>query len=276
MTDHQTEIMPVAFPVLVVGNIQSTEFRDSYAWLDSMGAKSVADVERACEVMQSGFEPVLIVVAQANPGQFSPAKIETLRRHAPLARIVGLLGSWMEGERRTGRPWHPTSRAYWHQWLPRHAKAWNDAGQWSWPITALDEDRVLRKCATRMPAMKLACVIYAKQRESASALMEIANHQGWTFSWTRHTDELVAQSVDAVLFDAIRGNNAEIEEMSRLQNHFAHIPIVVLVGFPRTQDHEAWMNAGASALISKPYQIDDLIGEINRVVVRSAPPSVVR
>ena len=57
-----------------------------------------------------GSSPDVIVVAQAFPGQFSHQAIDRLRRLAPLARMVGLMGSWCEGEMRTGSPW-PARRA---------------------------------------------------------------------------------------------------------------------------------------------------------------------
>ena len=64
------------------------------------------DVEAAAAVLAEDDAAVdVIVVAQARPGEFSHAQIERLRQAAPLARIVGLLGSWCEGEMRSGRPW---------------------------------------------------------------------------------------------------------------------------------------------------------------------------
>ena len=64
----------------------------------------------------------------------------------PLARIVGLLGSWCEGEVRSGRPWPGAMRIYWHQWPGRwHAELDRLRGAcpiWGLPLTAGDEDRV--------------------------------------------------------------------------------------------------------------------------------------
>ena len=53
------------------------------------------------------------------PGQFSCEAIDRIRTRAPLARLVGLLGSWCEGEVRSGQPWPGTIRIYAHQWPGR-------------------------------------------------------------------------------------------------------------------------------------------------------------
>ena len=56
-----------------------------------------------------------IVLAQAYPGQFSPVAIDRLRNLAPLARLIAILGSWCEGEPRSGHPLPGVIRIYWHQ-----------------------------------------------------------------------------------------------------------------------------------------------------------------
>src|SRR5262245_51191431 len=61
-------------------------------------------------------EPELIVLTQSRPGEVSCEAVDRLRSAAPLSRLVGLLGSWCEGEVRSGHPWPAVERVYWHQW----------------------------------------------------------------------------------------------------------------------------------------------------------------
>jgi hypothetical protein len=98
--------------------------------------------------------PDVIVVAQARPGEFSHQAVDRLRRLAPLARIVGLMGSWCEGEMRSGSPWPASARVYWHQWPARCGGelghlARGVPSSWSLPITATEEERLLADAATR-------------------------------------------------------------------------------------------------------------------------------
>jgi hypothetical protein len=84
-------------------------------------------------------DPDLILLVASRPGRFSAAEVEALHHRAPLARIVGLLGSWSEGEVRSGHPWPGVTRIYAHQWqarLPRELATWQ-------PRTASQIDRLL-------------------------------------------------------------------------------------------------------------------------------------
>ena len=83
------------------------------------------EAEKAEAILAAGrFVPDVIVVAQAFPGQFSLDEIDRIRGLAPLARLLGLLGSWCEGEVRTGLPWPAVIRIplsgsfyqYFHWW----------------------------------------------------------------------------------------------------------------------------------------------------------------
>ncbi len=105
---------------LLVGDAQRTEFREAVDALRSSCSMTAAvDVTAAESMLAQGLVPDLIVIAQAFPGQVTTEQVERLRRAAPLARVLGLLGSWCEGEARTGRPWPGVIRVYWHQWTPR-------------------------------------------------------------------------------------------------------------------------------------------------------------
>lgn len=62
--------------------------------------------------------PNLLIFAQARPGQLSEQHVERLRRNFPLAGVVSLLGSWCEGQTRTGRPLPGAVQLYWHEFPP--------------------------------------------------------------------------------------------------------------------------------------------------------------
>jgi len=93
--------------VLFVGDSEWHEFQPACEELSATTQLSCArEAGDAARQLESGDAHVdLIVVAQIRPGQVSPAKVHALRTLAPLARIVGLFGSWCEGESRTGSPW---------------------------------------------------------------------------------------------------------------------------------------------------------------------------
>ena len=108
--------------ILLLGETDRPEFCDFPSTLESLGRVSrISELERAIEVLETGeITADVIVIAQSFPQQFSHGDIDRLRRLAPLSRILVLLGSWCEGETRSGQPLPAAIRIYWHQW---HARA---------------------------------------------------------------------------------------------------------------------------------------------------------
>ncbi|MFM7073296.1 MAG: hypothetical protein ACKO38_16030, partial [Planctomycetota bacterium] len=62
------------------------------------------DNARLAECSESARHPELIVGFQNRPGQWREEELHVLAGRWPLAVMVSLLGSWCEGEPRTGRP----------------------------------------------------------------------------------------------------------------------------------------------------------------------------
>ncbi|MFW6124996.1 MAG: hypothetical protein ACOC46_02510, partial [Pirellulales bacterium] len=107
--------------ILLVGDHHREEFRDAVDDLPRHGTvRRAADVKAAVAMIAGGeVSPDVLVLAQALADQFPAEAVERLRARAPLARVVGLLGSWCEGEMRSGHPWPAALRVYWHQWGER-------------------------------------------------------------------------------------------------------------------------------------------------------------
>ena len=136
--------------ILLLGDTNRPEFQEARACLARWGlVVEFADAESAAAALAEGrILPDVIVVAQAFPGQFSHQAIDRLRRVTPLARVLGVMGSWCEGEMRSGSPWPATVRTYWHQWPARcHREfcrfAKGKSCSWALPLTATEEERLL-------------------------------------------------------------------------------------------------------------------------------------
>src|SRR4051812_25178310 len=90
--------------VQLIGEVDHPDFREAVGLLRSNAQFALADAS-----------PELIVVAQTRPDLICSDELNQLRRATPLARIVALLGSWCEGETRTGRPCPGVRRLYWYE-----------------------------------------------------------------------------------------------------------------------------------------------------------------
>jgi CheY-like chemotaxis protein len=107
--------------IFLLGDTDRTEFREAEACLQGCGSvhRFAKTAAAATALAEGQLVADAIVLAQAFPGQFSHQAVDRLRRLAPLTRVLGLMGSWCEGEMRTGSPWPGAVRTYWHQWPAR-------------------------------------------------------------------------------------------------------------------------------------------------------------
>ena len=186
---------------MFVGDAQREEFRETAAWLIGRGAVAADDIAQGMAIVRERFTPALIVLAEAWPGRFSARDVDQLRRAAPLARIVRLLGTWSEGEGRTGKPWPATTRGNWQRW---DAGLSIDLCKLSQPVTAGEEDRML---AVGVPedfsSNAVLCqviAIYSRSRESAESLDDLFSQRGWNAIWIRSANAAVPGNVDCRSF----------------------------------------------------------------------------
>jgi hypothetical protein len=280
--------------ILLLGDARREEFREAQARIEPWGRIKQANcVEAAESILAEGvFLPDVIVVAQAYPGQYSPEAIHRLRQLTPLARILGLLGSWCEGETRTGSPWPATVRNYWHQWnhrcgreLSRLASGQNTA--WTLPVTATEEERLLFDAKTEgSPSQQGLIVIDTPSREMHDWLAAAGRSRGFSTAWQRDTAPICVTGATVGLFErscltecvnmtriANVGDEKNVKskknDASALRRFIAELhpsPVLVLLDFPRIEDHRIAMSAGAAAVLSKPLSIEDLFLQLDAVV----------
>jgi hypothetical protein len=102
-------------PVVVLGDVDHPDFRSVRQWL----AKHCW-VARFNDARSSTTLGVRAIVAfQARPSMIDVAMLEQAAQLHPLAQFVLVLGSWCEGETRSGRPIAGVHRTYWY-----HAQAY--------------------------------------------------------------------------------------------------------------------------------------------------------
>ena len=188
--------------ILVLGNVTRPELRDAWPCLHELGnVAEFADAGRAAAALaEERFSPDVIVVAQAFPGEFSHEAIDRLQRLAPLARVVGLMGSWCEGEMRSGSPWPATARTYWHHWPVRGRRQFRGLAaarlcSLALPLTATEEEHLLADVADghpeqeAMPTGGAVVAIRSRSVEMADWLSAACRKHGWTTN--RQCDSLL-------------------------------------------------------------------------------------
>jgi hypothetical protein len=263
-----------SIPVLFVGDAAWPEFRQVHRWLsEHTELISILDSAAAAGVVErDGFQPALIVVAERWPREFSPAAQDRLRRLAPLVRVSELLGSWCDGTSRSGDPSPGTMRLYWHQWLarmvPEFAKtAAGECPTWGLPATATDEERLLARqpppwlsIDRGLVAIRSACT------ESAATLAQAAASEG--FSTVRiHGPRLPhITGIRATIWGSGAAADREAVELTQWRAVVGGGPIVAIVNFPRVEDSDRLLEAGADAIVSQPFWLDDLFETLRRLL----------
>jgi DNA-binding NarL/FixJ family response regulator len=285
--------------ILFLGDAGQLEFCQARACLDRWGTVAeYSDADSAAAALsEDRLSPDVIVVAQAFPGQFSHQMIDRLRRSAPLARVVGLMGSWCEGEMRSGSPWPATVRMYWHQW-PAYGDrqlrllAMGQPCSWALPLTATEEERLMAEVADaakqvgaavalppppaadkgrqcncrpnkRVPSSGTLVAIRSHSREMADWLSAACRSRG--FATIRQRDSVFArvEGATAAIFDGTDLCNEECDTLRRFVIALQPAPVIALLSFPRIEDRERVLSAGASVVLSKPLMVEDLLEAVN-------------
>ncbi len=224
-----------------------------------------------------------IVLAQAYPGQFSVVAIDRLRSLTPLARLIAILGSWCEGEPRSGHPLPGAIRMYWHEAairLRRELPRWVDGtrpatrervprcpvpatfeGQgsaWQLPATASDEERLLASVRAPLAQGRGLVALWTRRPEMEGLLSEACRRAGYSTAWLHPRQPARVQGAVAAVYDGDSLNAAGLAELGRLAAEVSPAPVLALLDAPRVQDVRLARTLGA-AVLAKPFRIDELL-----------------
>jgi hypothetical protein len=240
--------------VWLVGEVEHPDF-----------AESVALVRDAADI--GPRPPELIVVAQSRPGAFPSPAIERLRRSAPLAGVVALVGSWCEGETRSGRPAAGVARLYWYEFPSwwRRQLALRAAGRC--PEWARPEDFGLRAADCRLEIADARIAIETTCWETTSAIEDVLQSAGAEAVWVRPGHNVDLSGVTAGIWEGGQLKDSETERLSafcaKLAPHQA--PVLALLDFPRRDRCEAARRAGAMAVMGTPWLNVDLVATLRQI-----------
>lgn len=227
------------------------------------------DVAAAGALLEAGLAPAVIALLACWPGEYSAGEVARLQEAAPLARLWGVVHTWCEGERRSGRPWPAVPRVALHQWPARVrwllAERPGEPPEWSWPATADDEERVLARAERPVAQSSGLVVVHGRRAESLSALADAVALAGWTPVLTWSTAAARFPGAAAVLWDATVEEIAAPRDVRRVRLLGDGAPLVAVVGFPRPEDIAAATSLGASAVLAKPLLLEDLHATLEQV-----------
>ena len=265
---------PATLSILLIGNTDRAEFAEARAALAASGELTcVREMGTAEESLLAGLDPELIVFAQAYPGEFSHDEVDRLRRRAPLARLAGLLGSWCEGEMRTGKPWPGVPRVYWHQWPSRGQRQVRQLRQgrpsaWTTPITATEEERLLADARRTSERRQGLAAVATRRAEMHDWLAEACRSRGLATAWLWPPRPTRIGGATLGIFDGGDLRHGEEEQLRQMAAMLRPAGVIALLDFPRLEDTHRALAAGAAAVLAKPVFLDDLAWEMDRLMAQ--------
>lgn len=274
--------------VWVVGSREAAEFQPLLDWLSETTATRFATGrETALSDLPtaSQFEDALwVVFLSARPDSLSRETVERWQRWFPLARFVVVLGSWCEGETRTGRPWPGVARVYWHQVLPRLmapiANEDDTSAEWRLARTTTEAER-LEATVTKLLHVEPTIPPLPALPDGQSIGIWSLTTSGWESiadacrlcgatprRWHCVTSE-PPDDVRALVIDLPDSCDFVEPHWQAATWRRRGIPALALVGFPRWEDCLGLEQLGVS-LLSKPWRLVDFQRQLSALLKSTA------
>lgn len=236
--------------VLAIGDADHSEFATVLATVrDTPGARVLEQVNprQPCE---------LVLVLQARSGSVDPAPLETLHHQMPLAGKAVVLGTWCEGEARTGRPLVDYERVFWY-----HFPAWWQAVRAAWAAnrpTHWQQPPDVPAPAKPLAGRRIA--VDTEDADAATALVAAGESLGATTIWhPRWRSRPLHSPVDAAVWVGAQLDDAEQQQLADYRSHLgADVPLLVLLDFPRTEVVRRAEQLGATSVLGKPWRLESL------------------
>lgn len=289
MLETTTQKPEKKLDILLVGQVERDEFTDAVRFLNRLGEVHLTPrLEKAIDRTKQGkLLPELVVLLASRPGEFLDSKVNQLRTAAPLARLVNLLGSWCEGEMRTGVPLSGMVRLYWHEWEPAcerelarlgnllvkstGAESINTTSTWSMPVTSTDEERLLVNRPITFPRGSGLVAINSPSPAMSDWMAEACEKQGYSVVLSagslqdKETSSEI-RGVSVVIVDASECNKAEQARIKTLQTRWPSARMIVLLDFPRIEQRRRLQEQGVDTIVSKPITLEGLLWHVQQLV----------
>lgn len=239
--------------VMIVGDAEHADFCAVRSFLRHHAATLPGDAS-------TSNGPQHLLLFQARPGQTSQCVVERAYRAFPLAKMLAIVGSWCEGEMRSGQPWHGVERVYWYNAVPRLMQLFReDWRQWS-PRTETPAERIERSLQLAPPLTTgRAAAIVATTRAAFEPLADACGVGGFASRWVRNIEQLEG-APELILWDVNDAADPHLQtEVQRAARRWTAARRVVLAHFPRHSDVAHLHTIGATEVLGKPLQLTDLL-----------------
>ena len=271
--------------MLWIGDGERLEFAAALAALRHHAKVTAALDTNDVALDESTGDCAGIVIAEAFAGQFRARCLAALRRRFPTAPVVVVVGSFSEGERRSGEPLAAALRIPWAQAgtiLDRELSRLRSGAcpSWGFGETLTDDERAvlrttpLRRASTNssQPNLTAGTTLHISADDSATAkwLAELAGTWGAAVvpeSVSAAPGAMASPS--AILWAAPSHDLTAQCRLHSLSRQFPGTPILALASFPRPHLLDVWRRFGVAEYCALPVDCDDLLQKLIAMINRS-------
>jgi ActR/RegA family two-component response regulator len=256
-------VAEAAMPLLWAGEALDPEMGVCLAWAQQQASlTTVAGVSEACDQVGPA-EPAVVLLPMPWSGAVCARDLIRLSRRWPLATIVVLAGSCVDGLRRRGPAIAGGITIPWYE-LPGRLRLWRlqrasgVAAALAAPLTSRREDRLLARIAVhrafRQPVIRVT--VAANRREALESLEILAAVAGMHVV-SRHLGIPVTETAgNVLLWDAESVDDAVLTQLGRLRRERPDRPMLLFESFPRGATALAVREAGGSHVLGRPVEAD--------------------
>ena len=247
-------MMPAKLRLLALGDRSSHEFAPAMKRLASESFVEIIEPEQA-----SPFE--LALTFQSRPGTIDRELVERLHERMPLAGLAVVLGTWCEGEMRTGTPLPHCERVFFYQfeaWWRTVRIAWLAGRPAPWQRPAQTEPELIPLTGGPLVA------IDAVDADTANALIDACECLGASGVWVpRFAKRPLSTQPAAGIWVGAQLDETEAMQLAEFRQSLpAEVPLVVLLDFPRVDRARRATQLGATSVLGKPWRLEQLAASV--------------
>ena len=273
--------------LLVTGEFWHPDFADLIGRLEI--PTSLIPTDRLTKLTSCDEPYAAVIVAQSRRGAVAATFLEHVRELFPNCPVVVLLGSWCEGESRSGNTSKLVVRMYWHQWNGSYLQLCEQLANQGIQIgtempvegsskttkTPLRVSEIRNKSSNSATCSVGVSALTLSQFESVEdALRELKLSAVWLEQATWQATSLGEISAICVDSDSLVESLDKRLEFVR-ESHPA-TTLILMMNFPRKQEViELREKFNVAAVVSKPFDLLRFYQGLAAAGVPASPPATI-
>ncbi len=207
--------------------------------------------------------PAVIMLASSSPGRWSLGDAMAVSIRWPLAPVVSVAATIVDGRRRSGPQIPGVEEVMWHD-LPGRLRAWLDdreygrPGTRGLPSTARREDGIVETVRPRVAGLGVS--IAAARSVDLDALADVAVAAGATVARRTCGRPPIDDDSVVVAWDVGISGASSLAWLRMLAANRPGRQVILFESFPRPEVTQAALDAGAAAVLGRPCGVETLAG----------------